>query len=319
MNRRAIGALVAVVAVLPAVPRANPPATAASMPVNGQHHHYTIGGRVRPLLFWVGNDDVGDAVVAKKQDGDAVTYALLIGSDPERAPGRLNRWGYLSEDVRGGEASVVGLMTESVEQSIEEAQANLKTQTGERTVDLIHESVIDGEARSVVTSVAVPADHTFRQVDAVLGLAAARGISGEQRALRLPAGTRPGFLSAVADLMHRHALQWRNAQAVSTGEPLGFVYHGGLYQLRATRSAVVRSLHVRGRTIERAIASQLEIKNLATGGLTNFSMTYAVDGPFAEVPLTATYRPRWWIEVNLTLVDSIAGPAPVSTATDINP
>src|SRR5262245_5961432 len=60
-----------------------------------QRHHYTMNARVRPLLFWIGRDDVGDAVVAKRQNGESVGYSLLIGSDPDRAPRRINRWGYI--------------------------------------------------------------------------------------------------------------------------------------------------------------------------------------------------------------------------------
>jgi hypothetical protein len=35
-------------------------------------------------------------------------------------------------------------------------------------------------------------------------------------------------------------------------------------------------------------------------------MTYGTDGPFAEVPLTASYQPRWWMEVDLALDDTAA-------------
>src|SRR5260221_10935290 len=85
----------------------------------GQRHHYTLGARVRPLLFWIGQDDVGDAVLAKKRGPDLVRYALLIGSDPARAPRGINRWGYLSEEIHDGEATLVGLMTESDEESVD--------------------------------------------------------------------------------------------------------------------------------------------------------------------------------------------------------
>jgi hypothetical protein len=36
-------------------------------------------------------------------------------------------------------------------------------------------------------------------------------------------------------------------------------------------------------------------------------MTYGTEGRFAQVPLTVTYRPRWWMEVNLTLDDAKEG------------
>src|SRR5437879_4325433 len=110
--------LIALVTALPVTPRAEHAPAAPVLSSHAHRHHYTIDARVRPLLFWIGKNDVGDAVVAKTQDADGVAYALLIGSDPARAPRRINRWGYISEEIRGGEATLVGLMTESDEESV---------------------------------------------------------------------------------------------------------------------------------------------------------------------------------------------------------
>ena len=86
---------------------------------SGERHHYAISARVRPLLvFWISRSGVGDAVVTKRQGPSETGYSLLIGSDPDRAPRRINRWGYINEEMRGGEATLIGLMTESDEDSI---------------------------------------------------------------------------------------------------------------------------------------------------------------------------------------------------------
>ena len=135
-------AVTALAIAVPAAPRAeHAPQVAALALTNGQRHHYTIGARIRPLLFWIGRDDVGDAVIARKRDGDAASYALLIGSDPARTPRGINRWGYLAEEVRGAEASVVGLMTESNEESVAQAEKNLRAD-GDRTFNVIRASVV---------------------------------------------------------------------------------------------------------------------------------------------------------------------------------
>ena len=34
-------------------------------------------------------------------------------------------------------------------------------------------------------------------------------------------------------------------------------------------------------------------------------MSYAIDGRLAEVPLTISYQPRWWMQVNLALADDV--------------
>src|SRR5258707_1039357 len=38
----------------------------------GQRHHYPLGARVRPLLFWLGQNHAGDANLAKKQVAELV-------------------------------------------------------------------------------------------------------------------------------------------------------------------------------------------------------------------------------------------------------
>src|ERR1051325_5977296 len=63
-----------------------------------EHEHlYTMSGRVRMLLIWLGRDNVGSGMIRWRAAGKDSAYELLIGSDPLRAPGRLNRWGFLAE------------------------------------------------------------------------------------------------------------------------------------------------------------------------------------------------------------------------------
>ena len=309
MTRLTIVAAVLALAV-PATPRAErAPHAAALALTNGQRHHYTIGARVRPLLFWVGKDDVGDAVITRKRESTAASYALLIGTDPERTPRNINRWGYLAEDVRDGEATIVGLMTESNEESVDQAEKNLRAE-GDRTFNVIRGSVTDGEARSVVTQVAAPGTLTLRQVDTVLELAAEKGVEGKPRVVRLPSGGRPGFLSALADLLHDQAANVRSTGKVRTADPTTFVYHGKLYQLRATHARLIGTARVGEHTYDHLIGSQFQIKNVGSGEVSDFSMTYAADGPFAELPISVTYQPRWWVEIQLTLDDTRPGPLP---------
>jgi len=315
VNARSTGILITILASVTASPRAERPAAAGLTGADGARHHYTMGARVRPLLFWIGKDDVGDAVIAMKRDADGAAYSVLIGSDPNRAPRRINRWGYISEELRGGEATILGLMTESDEGSISEAEANLRRQNGERTFNVIRTSVAVGQAHSVVTSVVAPAAYTFQQVDVLLSLAAGRGRDGTPRVVRLPGGARPGFLAGLADIVHDQAARWQTSHSVSPGADLTYVYHGKLYQLRVVRSRAVANLHAGGAVCEHAIASQFQIKNLHDGELTDFSITFAADGPLAETVLTATYQPRWWIEIQLTLDDTKPAPGPlVATA-----
>jgi hypothetical protein len=93
---------------------------------------------------------------------------------------------------------------------------------------------------------------------------------------------------------------------VRRGAAVTYVYHGRLYQLSATRVEAVSRLRVGSMTYLQVLAADFEIRNTDTGELTPFSMTYGTDGPFAEVPLAASYQPRWWMRVDLALDDTSA-------------
>lgn len=308
MTRRTIMAALAFAIAAQIVPTAQRTPQAAVLARTGaQRHHYTISGRVRPLVFWVGKDDVGDAVITSRRENDSASYALLIGSDPERAPRNINRWGYISEEVRGADATLLGLMTESDEESVSQAEANLRSR-GDRTFNVIHAEVAGGEARSVVRSVAAPSTLTLRQVDTVLELADRSGSNGQTRVVRVPAGGRPGFLTAVADVLHTQAADWRSTGKVHPCDVVPYVYHGKTYQLRSTHARAVGSARIGANTYDHLIESQFQVKNVATGEVTDFSLTYAADGPLAEIPVSAIYQPRWWIQIQLTLDDTKPGP-----------
>jgi hypothetical protein len=78
-----------------------------------QERHYRLAARIRPLFFWIGRDNVGEARLTwQAGDGGGRGYSLLIGSDPARAPRKINKWGYISELEEGAAVRVFGLMTQ---------------------------------------------------------------------------------------------------------------------------------------------------------------------------------------------------------------
>ena len=107
----------ALIAATPALPESDDIPNilpAADLPVTMQHV-YRMAGRVRIFLLWVTRDDVGVGVITWREGAARKAYELLIGSDPAKAPGRLNRWGYLIEETSGSETSVVGLISQDRE------------------------------------------------------------------------------------------------------------------------------------------------------------------------------------------------------------
>jgi hypothetical protein len=141
---------------------------------------------------------------------------LLIGSDPDRAPRRINRWGYLDEEIRGGEATLIGLMTESAEDSVKQVEANI-----------------------------------------------GRPVAGD-RAFKI---------------------------------------------IRATIDGDLARVQVGGVAYAHVIRSDFEARSTYDGEVDPFSITYGTEGPLAEIPLAASYQPRWWLQVELALDDTTSGPA----------
>src|SRR5262249_28429237 len=126
--------------------------------------------------------------------------------------------------------------------------------------------------------------------------------------VRSAQGTGVGFVYGLADVVHQQVKTVHGPGGIRRGPVVTYVYHGRLYQLRATRAEMMSTLQVGASTYRRIVAADFEIRNTYTGELTRFSMTYGTDGPLAEVPLTASYQPRWWMQVDLALDDTKNGP-----------
>ena len=265
-------------------------------------YHYSMNARVRPfLLFWISRSGVGTALVTRDQTPDTARYTLLIGSDPDRVPRHINRWGYIAEEMRGTDANLIGLMTQSDEASLEEADASVRAQAaGRHPFQVIRGSVEGDRATSRVATIAAPEDYTLRQLENVLGLARSDSNAGTSRTIALPPGTRPGFLAALADAMR-----------TSSTAPIRYVYYGRLYELRQERIRTIAAIQIDRTAFGPGRAADFVVTSLHDGEKTRFSMTYATEGRFAGIPLAASYQPRWWMQVDLTIAEG-AAPAVLS-------
>ncbi len=282
-----------------------------AMPVL-EEHGYRMLARVRPLLFWISKDDVGAGRISWRGDDDgAFGLDLLIGSDPQRAPRRINRWGYISEHVRGSDARVVGVMKQSNEQSIAEAERQLGQEAGQGgyVFRAIRGTADQREAHASVTTIRVARDLTFRELDPLLALVSAAGHDGETRSVPLPNGTRPGFLLALRDLIRQSTDTHRQHPSVSSTPPrapIPYVYFGVFYDLTMRSSELLRTATIDGRRYTNVARSDFEVRNRSTGHVTRFQLTYGTDGSLAGIPVHAVYRPRWWFEVQLFLDEPTA-------------
>ncbi len=271
------------------------------MPVTDQYR-YSLTARVRPLLvFWISRPNVGAArVVRGRAPNLASSYELLIGSDPDKCPMRLNRWGYVAEFTRGETSQLVGVMTESNEDTVDQATAALKEKPGERhAFKAIRASIANGEAAAQVIRVAFGEDFTSGDVDVVLKRLPE---GGEPTArLTVPAASSPGFLNAVAYLLHTSVQAFHSSGQPPRLQSRSFVYDRGIYDLTVKSSKTVARVTLAAGVVANCLDSEFEIRNRTTRGTTGFRLTYATEGALAEVPVRIVYRPRWWFEAELTL------------------
>ncbi len=277
--------------------------------------YYTMTVRLRPFLLWMTWNDVGGARMTwSGAPGSDQWLELLIGSDPERSPRSINRWGVIAERTRGDTTQLTGVMTETDDRSIDAARGNGGTAMRDgHAYRAIQATVHDNEAVTTTTRMVVESDLTYRHYSELLGQLPG-GDSSVQR-MRFARGVEPGFLTAMKRLLHESVTR---ASQDATPLRCNFIYTGKLYALSLRRSAVVDDAVINGSSHGRAFDGEFEIRNLATGSVTPFRMTYGARGPEAETPFRVVYRPRWWVEVEL-LIDNdplnrfaMAGLAPAS-------
>ncbi|MBI2186022.1 MAG: hypothetical protein HYU37_02725 [Acidobacteria bacterium] len=285
----------------PAVPR-----RAGGLPIVAEHH-YRMAAKIRPfLLFWIGRDHVGGAHAVWRRSPEGTGYELLIGSDPTQAPRRINRWGYIAEEVQGSEARLLGVMKQSNEKSLEEAKANVaaEEQGGHYVFKAIRATADANEASAAVSTVRVTRDLTFRDVESLLDLLEREAAPEHVRRVPLPRGTRPGFLVALAELIHHDVADHSPAvtrEARRRAVSIPYIYNGTLHDLTLRASERLRDTQVGLRRYRDVIHARFEARNRASGTATDFALLYGASGPTAEIPVYAVYQPRWWLQVELFL------------------
>jgi hypothetical protein len=153
----------------------------------------------------------------------------------------------------------------------------------------------------------VSRDLTFRDLDVVLDATSTESQAGAFKSVRLPAETRPGFLVALTELIHTNVEAYRHGGGPRASQPTGpvtYVYNGDFHDLTLRRSELLREWRVGTRIVTNVVRAEFEWRNRESGETSQFELTYGIDGPFAEIPLHASYQPRWWFQVDLVLDDA---------------
>lgn len=270
-----------------------PHAPGASLPI-ARELRYRMAGKVRPLLFWIGRDNVGFARATWRADTEGRRgYELLIGTDPRIAPRALNRWGFISEEVTAGTGLVMAFMSRSDEETVDEIE---KGAGRNGDFKLMRSRTAAGSSAWQVSSLQTDGRPTIHDLDALLADVDRHG-AGEPRQ-RPVRDERAGFLTALVELLDS---QQRT--------PVPYIFGQQLHVLRIASSSGIDTpsptAHAGDRKDDWRSAAlrrtTFQIATPATGSRTEFEMIHATRGPLAGVPTWVTWQPRWWLKVELFL------------------
>jgi hypothetical protein len=270
---------------------------------------YRMSAAIRPLyVFWIRAANVGAGRILWRQSGDGRRgYELLIGSDPSRAPRKINRWGWEREDLGPEGASLFGLMRKTDEDSLDEAKADLRSEgSGGFVYKAIRSQVARGRVRAENTLWRVPRDLSYHDLPELQALVrSAPGPTPRVREAAIPADTEPGFLFAAASVIDRAV-----ASALSSPRRLlsdveqTFTFNASLYDLRLRSSEWVEAASYGDRRYERLVRLNCEHFNREKRTSERFVLICPTDGPLARVPVFIEYQPKWWFRAQGVLDDS---------------
>jgi len=186
-------------------------------------YNYTMTARVHLLFFWAGKDDVGSGYIRRgssSADSHEEFFQVLFGSDPEKAPRAINRWGAGTEiawhrdpvatparedDVTS--SAFFGFMKSSRGKSVAEMQSELKNEQerGLHSFTGILSRVEPSRAVSLIVPLESGIDFTVHQYDLAAPLMFDRMQSSELPVRSLVDDGRcaraGSFLATVAELM----------------------------------------------------------------------------------------------------------------------
>ena len=282
--------------------QSSPAASDSDLPVVRQHR-YKMAGRIRPLLFWIGRDDVGMGEIVWRGAEGAVAYELLIGTDAAKAPRGINRWGYILEDARPSGTRVLGVMTTSDEATLKDVTSQPAGSQPVGRFKGLAARIAGGVSRSTAETIETERDFSVRDKATIVGRIEEKLKDGVVREAPVPDGVRQGFLLAVAELVNDTiAARKGGEQALRQlkGRTIPYVYSRTLYDLKLTGVDAVRTSGG-GPPTGAPVRAEFGTMNRTKGSRTTFELEYATEGPLAGVPTLIRHKPRWWLEAVLTL------------------
>jgi len=290
-------------------------------------YNYTMTARVHLLFFWAGKDDVGSGYIRRgssSADSHEEFFQVLFGSDPEKAPRAINRWGAGTEiawhrdpvatptredDVTS--SAFFGFMKSSRGKSVAEMQSELKNEQehGLHSFTGILSRVEPSRAVSLVVPLESDTDFTLHQYDLAAPLMFDRIQSSDLPVRSLVDDGRcargGSFLATVAELM--------DLAVAGQHAPLSRCYvHDAQENTLTLESAThVASLAVQLHAADKTPLLDTRYSNLLqldlvsahklTGKKVYFTILVGTDPPLRGVPVQIRYQPDWWFQAVLNL------------------
>jgi hypothetical protein len=283
-------------------------ATQAESPVLGTlpvvaEHRYRIAAKILWLLFWAGKDDVGGARIRWRQgENGALGYDALIGSDPARAPRKINRWGFILEEVGPETTTVVGIMKKSDEESLHEAESRVASEAkGSVVFKMVQAAVSRTESVAKLTVSTVPRDYSYRELGALVEVLSKETAPPKVQKTPMPPGGRPGLLTAIIELLHDGVESVKQTGKAPARKGLGYAYYAKQYDVTRVSSTVERNVTYGGVTYPKLLKSNFEVRARKEPWTESFTIVCGLEGSLAEIPVFLTYQPRWWFKVEMVL------------------
>jgi len=276
-------------------------------------YNYVMTARVRLLLFWVGADDVGGGYIRRSVSAanpEVRMIEVLFGSDPAKAPRRINHWGAATEAYDGRSTRMLGFMKAAKTDSASDAEAEFRRQNekGEHPFDALLSIVEADHATARKTRLAADTDLDIHHLDKAQELAVRQlrreGKVRELRGAALKCGTGRGFLQSIDDL---------TSMAMSgavTPSSRCYIYNAKNYTLTLKRAVRVASKKIeferkKGAKVEKTYSDLMDLEfvvlNHASGEKTDFEMSVGTKGDLRGVPVQIVHQPNWWFQVVLNL------------------
>ena len=202
------------------------------------------------------------------------------------------------------DVSMLGVMKQSDEQSLDEAKSRTQDESRSGYVyKLIRTHVSHGESDAVVTTSTFSHDFTYRDLPALLrGFESQPVRTGMPKQVRIAQGAKPGFLVAIADLIHDSVYAFHHSGVSGlTRRTVAYVYYGRVYDMAIDAPRVLKGARYGNRTYPTLLSADFEVRNTTGGSKEQFSVVYGVDGAIEEVPIYIAYQPRWWFKAELLL------------------